>query len=83
MFLLGLTQLHVRVLENLGLTVIKRIDGSMSCEIQEFVKSHDFWKMCSGCFESPCHAFIELDILLEWTHWNVALEIQMMETMYE
>lgn len=52
----------------------------MSCEIREFVKSHDFWKMCPGCFESPCCPFIELVMLLEWTHWNVALEIQMMET---
>lgn len=55
----------------------------MSSEIQEFVKSHDFWKMCSGCFESLCCPSIELGMLLEWTHWNVALEIQMIETMYE
>lgn len=55
----------------------------MSCEIREFVKSHDFWKMCPGCFEPPCCPFIELVMLLEWTHWNVALEIQMMETLYE
>lgn len=48
----------------------------MSCEIHEFVKSHDFWKLCSGCLESPCcNPFTEVDMLLEWSHWSVALEI--------
>lgn len=39
---------------------------------------------CSGCFESPCSKpFIELDTLLDWTHWSEALEIYVMETTYE
>lgn len=48
----------------------------MSCEIHKFMKSCDFWKP-SGCLESPCSKpFIELDILLEWSHWSRALVIE-------
>lgn len=43
-FCLGPPHLHVYVLENLGLPMLKRIDGSESCKIHEFMKSLDFWK---------------------------------------